>query len=205
MWTATITALNGGKTLHYAINTQASQTQGTKNQTPTLNYGEAIQLWQRSQAFRAFFMGLLKEAPFEAYFWETPSLTQATVTQPFEFVLVESLALSHKQPNPHAFNQHFTAAPPEAPTVTFANLGRDATLVVPCPQAIESVYTHIAQFTRQAPDQQQQVLWQQVGLAITQKLGPNPIWVSTSGLGIFWLHVRLDNRPKYYTYAPYRQ
>jgi len=29
-------------------------------------------------------------------------------------------------------------------------------------------------------------------------------WLSTSGLGIAWLHVRLDERPKYYTHAPYR-
>lgn len=34
---------------------------------------------------------------------------------------------------------------------------------------------------------------------------PVPLWVSTSGLGVSWLHVRLDSRPKYYTYAPYKQ
>jgi len=29
-------------------------------------------------------------------------------------------------------------------------------------------------------------------------------WLSTSGLGVGWLHVRLDSRPKYYTYEPYK-
>jgi len=31
-----------------------------------------------------------------------------------------------------------------------------------------------------------------------------PVWLSTSGMGIAWLHLRLDSRPKYYTYRPYR-
>jgi hypothetical protein len=32
----------------------------------------------------------------------------------------------------------------------------------------------------------------------------NPEWLSTAGAGVSWLHVRLDDRPKYYGYAPYR-
>lgn len=31
-----------------------------------------------------------------------------------------------------------------------------------------------------------------------------PLWVSTSGLGVPWLHVRLDDAPKYYTHRPFR-
>ena len=31
-----------------------------------------------------------------------------------------------------------------------------------------------------------------------------PVWVSTAGAGVSWLHVRLDDRPKYYGYQPYR-
>jgi hypothetical protein len=36
------------------------------------------------------------------------------------------------------------------------------------------------------------------------QLGTAPVWVSTAGMGVSWLHVRLDNRPKYYGYKPYR-
>ena len=32
-----------------------------------------------------------------------------------------------------------------------------------------------------------------------------PVWVSTNGDGVAWLHVRIDERPKYYAYAPYRK
>jgi hypothetical protein len=30
-------------------------------------------------------------------------------------------------------------------------------------------------------------------------------WISTSGLGVPWVHVRLDSYPKYYQYRPYAQ
>ena len=33
--------------------------------------------------------------------------------------------------------------------------------------------------------------------------GDMPLWVSTAGLGVSWLHVRLDARPKYYRHDAY--
>jgi hypothetical protein len=29
------------------------------------------------------------------------------------------------------------------------------------------------------------------------------MWLSTSGLGVAWLHIRLDSTPKYYQHQPY--
>jgi hypothetical protein len=43
------------------------------------------------------------------------------------------------------------------------------------------------------------------GAAVAARLSARPLWLSTSGLGVAWLHVRLDSRPKYYSYAPYRR
>jgi len=35
--------------------------------------------------------------------------------------------------------------------------------------------------------------------------GANDIpMLSTAGMGVYWLHVRLDTRPKYYQHTPYR-
>jgi hypothetical protein len=58
---------------------------------------------------------------------------------------------------------------------------------------------------RQAPEQQKHALWKLVGAAMQHRLGIKPVWLSTAGAGVSWLHVRLDDRPKYYGYAPYRQ
>ena len=38
-----------------------------------------------------------------------------------------------------------------------------------------------------------------------RRLSAKPVWLSTAGAGVSWLHVRLDDRPKYYGYAPYRE
>ncbi len=43
-----------------------------------------------------------------------------------------------------------------------------------------------------------------VGKAVLDTVGPSKLWVSTSGAGVYWLHLRLDSYPKYYTYSPYR-
>ena len=88
--------------------------------------------------------------------------------------------------------------------MAFLNLGKDATLVAPCPQVANNAYTHIAAFTRKAPTSQQHQLWQTVGATVEQKVSNKPLWLSTAGAGVYWLHVRLDSRPKYYSYKPYR-
>jgi hypothetical protein len=77
-------------------------------------------------------------------------------------------------------------------------------LVAPAPLGPPGAYAHLATFARGAPPEQQQALWQTVGAAVARRLSPAPLWLSTSGLGVAWLHVRLDKQPKYYTYPPYR-
>ena len=88
---------------------------------------------------------------------------------------------------------------------TFSNLGRDAVMVVPCPVGSDSAYGHLASFTRDAPEPQQHELWKAVGKAMQNRLSDKPVWLSTAGMGVSWLHVRLDDRPKYYGFAPYRE
>jgi hypothetical protein len=169
-----------------------------------LSWSDVTDRWQNDRSFRSFFISLLVDAPFQAYFWETPPLTSATIDQKFEFVLVESQQLADVRANQSAFAKHFTSVEPGASVVEFSNLGGDATLVVPCPCGPLSAYSQIRAFAHQAPDDQQDQFWQRVGAAIERQLGDQPVWVSTSGLGIYWLHVRLDSAPKYYTYEPYR-
>jgi hypothetical protein len=159
-------------------------------------------LWQRDLAFRAHFISILANAPFAAYKWETPPITTATADRDFEFVLLNSPALAQK-PDVTAFSEQFRAAGGKS-TVTFANLGKDATLVVPCPAGPADSYVHLGAFVRTAPSEQVHELWQAVGAAVESQISAKPIWLSTAGMGVSWLHVRLDTRPKYYGYEPYR-
>jgi hypothetical protein len=91
-------------------------------------------------------------------------------------------------------------------------------------------YSHLANFVRLAPDQQVTALWQMAASAYLealndgttgekhglrqklkqqqqqqQQLKQKPVWLSTNGMGIAWLHFRLDARPKYYTYRAFAE
>ena len=78
-------------------------------------------------------------------------------------------------------------------------------MVVPAGLADDAAYTEIASFSRQAPLAQQKRLWQAVGRAMRKRVDKEPVWLSCAGSGVAWLHVRLDSRPKYYGYAPFRR
>jgi hypothetical protein len=165
-------------------------------------FDEILRAWQDNAAFRVFFNTLLADTPYPAFRWETPPVTAATLSRPFEFVLLDSPELA-RHPDPNAFAKHF--AKEKADVVAFPNLGGDAELVVPRPVAGPFAYGHLAAFVRHAPEAQRHALWRLVGEAMRRRLGNKPVWLNTAGAGVAWLHVRLDDRPKYYGFAPYRR
>ena len=173
-----------------------------------LTCGEVFQLWIGEASFRSFFAKILRDAPFDAYRWETPPVTKATLDREFQFVLIDCPPLA-RPADRRAFAEFFDAAAPEEQAIVFENLGRDATLVVPCPPGDAAAanvdhFAHLASFVRQADDEQVDAFWQLVGRTMCEKVGDQPLWLSTAGIGVAWLHVRLDQRPKYYAHRPYR-
>jgi hypothetical protein len=169
-----------------------------------VRFSDVLRRWQDDPVFRAFFIALLADAPFPAFRWETPPITAASAGRPFEFVLLDSPELAG-QPDPDAFAEHFGSTVESEDVVSFPNLNNDAILVVPCPLGPVSAYGHLAAFVREAPDAQKHALWRLVGELMERRLGPTPVWLSTAGAGVPWLHVRLDQRPKYYGHAQYRE
>jgi hypothetical protein len=148
-------------------------------------------------------MTLLADAPYSAFRWETPPITCSSADRPFEFALLNSPELETK-PDPDAFAKHFASRAGDD-VVSFPNLSHDALLVVPRPLGQASAYKHIAAFVREAPEAQRHLLWRLVGDLMEHRLGTSPVWLNTAGAGVSWLHVRLDEKPKYYRHAPYRQ
>jgi hypothetical protein len=193
MWTSRSEPTADGRILRFAIDLDSSP----------VSYAEVLRRWQQDADFRSVFIALLADAPFTAFRWETPPLTTATANRPFEFVLLDSPGLAGS-PDAEAFAEHFSATAAGG-VVEFPNLGNDAIMIVPCPNGPLSAYGHLGAFVRQAPESQRHALWQRVGAAMQRRLGVKPVWLSTAGAGVSWLHVRLDNRPKYYGYRPYRE
>lgn len=193
MWTSHTESMADGRILKVAIDLNSSP----------VSYADVLNRWQQDMEFRSWFLALLGDSPFSAFRWETPPITSETANRSFEFVLLDSPELATK-PDAKAFAEHFSAATEDG-VVEFPNLGKDAILVVPCPSGPPSAYGHLAAFVRQAPVAQRQALWELVGAAMQRRLSPKPVWLSTAGAGVSWLHVRLDDRPKYYGYRAYRE
>lgn len=171
-----------------------------------LSRGEVFGLWRHEPTFVDSFVAALAATPWEAFRWETPPVVTADLDQPFECIVCDSRDLEGA-PDPSPFAEHFRVAG-KRKVVEFENLGGDAKLVVPCPpdDALidHSAFSHLANFVRGAPRDQQRALWHRVGRAMNRRTGDVPVWLSTAGSGVAWLHVRLDDRPKYYSHSPYR-
>lgn len=190
-WTAHHTEVPGGRQVALRCDERAA------------SFGDVLRALRDDAGFRAWFNDLLAELPFRAFRWETPGATDATAGRACEFVALDAPYLTGK-PDPEAFAEHFRAAP-GAPAVAFPNLGGDSTLIAPAPISGPAAYGHLAAFVRGAPEAQRDALWKLVGEEVLRRLGPKPVWLSAAGAGVPWLHVRLDDRPKYYGHRPYTQ
>ncbi|MDJ0888113.1 MAG: hypothetical protein QNI89_12460 [Desulfobacterales bacterium] len=184
--------LPSGRVIHFAI----------EDDSAPVSYADAIRLWQSDSDFRAFFIDLLSDSPFPAFRWETPPVTMATADKPFEFVLLDAPEIALAS-DPGPFATYFDSAAPGG-VVEFPNLGGDAILIVPCPGDPLADFGHLGAYLRNARELQQDQLWKAVGSAMQRRISSQPVWLNTAGGGVAWLHIRLDDRPKYYGYAPYR-
>ena len=160
-----------------------------------------------------------------ALFFETPPVNAKTAAlTDFEFVLVDAPGLAHVNADPGPFAKQISAAGTSAHpslAVQFHNLGGDALLIAPTLAACHGssgvdnnqLYCgHLVQFLKHSTAEAGAALWRTVGQAMVEQLQSleaqeqpdQNVWLSTSGLGVAWLHVRLDSSPKYYQYAPFR-
>ncbi len=170
-----------------------------------LSYRTVIKYWQQNATFRLYFNDILINSSFKATFWECVPVTKYSLDTPFEFVLRDSRRLANVSPTPEPFQRFFNQKMNHSNVVTFPSLGKDAILVVPCPIQDKEVYTHLLSFVRNAEEEQVHALWKSVGDAMFNNVSTDPKWLSTSGLGVYWLHIRIDSRPKYYGHLPYKK
>ncbi len=194
MWTIKQKILNEQKIYHVQIEENGR----------VLTFKEVIHYWQENEAFRAFYTNTLNESGFAAYFWEHPPITTATINRAYEFVLVKSNSLDGIQANGRPFQQKLASSNPNKTVVTFENLRKDAMMVLPKRINPSTDCAHLGAFLQTTAQEQLHELWQVTGKAIKERLSNDLMWISTHGLGVIWLHIRLDSYPKYYHYDRYR-
>tara|TARA_B100000035_G_C20613248_1_gene384918 strand:- start:40 stop:543 length:504 start_codon:yes stop_codon:yes gene_type:complete len=134
----------------------------------------------------------------DRFHWNTSPLTKDMDTL-FSEKFKENTALPKRQ-NKSAFIENIEKAEKNGKqhATSFPNLSGDTILVVPMPKNRKS-YATLKDFTDNAPKKQQQELWKLVAKEAkkqSKKLGK--VWISTHGLGVPYLHVRISGKPKYY-------
>lgn len=172
-----------------------------------LSFDRVANLWQNDESFRSFFVETLATTAFNAYRWETPPINSATLEREFEFVLLDCPMLDRRVDR-SSFASVFINAP-NAGVAVFENLGNDALLIVPCPASNDEQFAHLGGFLKYGSREQIHELWRQVGMNFLDQLSDqgsvDPVWLSTAGMGVAWVHIRLDSYPKYYGHTPYRE
>ena len=188
MWTATTEDIPKGRRIQIFSGENA------------VSFKSYLELLEHDQDFGRWYTELLAGVSFDAFFWEHPPLCNANIDSATEFVLLDSPTLAGLSPNPAPFKTYFDR---ENDIVSFHSLGGDAFLIAPTPAEPLTACVHLAAFVRDAAETQVERLWQETGRALRQSLGDQYLWLSTSGLGVAWLHIRLDSYPKYYQHQPY--
>ena len=163
---------------------------------------QAMELMATDTGFRNFMTDLLASSEYRAFRWETPALDRARATVPFEFVLIDDPTLDRKA-DPTVFASYFAGVAINDAVAVVPNLGRTSELIVPRGIVAPSAYPHFAAFLRSAPETQVDALWRCVADTMLRSLSDTPLWLSTAGAGVAWLHVRVDRVPKYYAHRPY--
>ena len=175
-----------------------------------VSFRQAVDLWAdeaEGAMFRLFTSLTLASSNFQAFRWETPSVTSTTDGRDFEFVLIDAPGLQRKE-NSAPFSEPFEQQLSEDSNrlhATFSNIGRNAVLIAPMPANTAGVnHCHLGSYLRTADQSDCDALWLAVGQATQARINKRHVWLNTAGGGVAWLHVRLDNRPKYYHHAEYK-
>ena len=134
----------------------------------------------------------------QKFHWNTSPLTEKMNT-PYIQKFKENSKLPERQ-NKTSFKDKLSAAEKKGKqhATAFPSLSGDTVLVVPMPR-IRKSYATLKDFVDNAPMKQQQELWKLVAREAKKQVKKfGKVWISTHGLGVPYLHVRINSKPKYY-------
>lgn len=183
----------------------ASRIENTDELIPLTRRG-FYEVLAEDAAFRSLLIDTLLGTGFAALAWETTPISRATADLPMAQCVLPHPALARALPDIASFGEHLNSGRGTTEVRTFLNWGGDARLIVPCEPKAKIDYAHLIAFLKNAPPAQRDTLFRDVGVHVLRHLetSDEPVWVSTAGMGVSWLHVRLDKRPKYYRTDSFR-
>jgi len=111
---------------------------------------------------------------------------------------IKSNSLNNMTQDFSNFNEYINKSTNKYVT-SFINLSGDTLLIIPMPCKNKN-FTTLKDFIDNASLIQQQYFWQKVAIEIRKLIINNnkKFWISTHGLGVNYLHIRICLQPKYY-------
>jgi hypothetical protein len=105
---------------------------------------------------------------------------------------------AHPGPDWSTFSEHFDKAEKNSHAVAFPNVSNDTMLIVPTPDGYRD-FTTLQDFQHNATVTKRKAFWSMVVDAITVYSSMHDkCYVSTHGVGVPWLHVRVSATRKYF-------
>lgn len=131
-----------------------------------------------------------------AFIWETSPITKEMNTE-YREIILEHESLDKQIQDYQPFLEHIEDSDNKY-VIHFTNLNGTCKLIVPMPRKGKS-YANLKFFIDSASLNQKIKFWKKVAKQIRKMLKiHDKVWVSTHGLGVSYLHVRIDTIPKYY-------
>ena len=172
-----------------------------------MTYKRLFDVIQFSARTTEQFIEIFKQCPFEQYYFEVKPINIKNInTTQFEFVLYAATGLFNKAKydkfEEYGINQSNNRIK------HFMNPSKNTLLIVPTynKKCDIHTYAHIANFMRYGNNKQQHNLLKKMFKYYEKELNKttNQLWLSTSGKGVPWLHIRIDQIPKYITFDEYK-
>lgn len=138
------------------------------------------------------------------FFFETSPISKTT-HQGFEITdgclygenFIESSRLNSQNEDSSSFDEYLFN-PKTKYSTSFYNLSKTSMLIIPT-KVDGGEFTSLKLFIDSASNDQQKALWCMVAEEAEKMLEMyDKIWISTHGLGVPYLHIRIDTVPKYY-------
>ena len=152
---------------------------------------EVLQRWEK---------GDIPSIPFpisKPFIWRTSCLTKG-LSEFYREELIEDRRLKGLKQNYEPFIEKFDLTSKKKHCVAKPNLGKDSILVVPTLEKSKE-FTNLFFFIKNASLEKQKAFWKQVAKEVKKRLKTHDrIWVNSPNLGVHYLHVRIDTKPKYY-------
>lgn len=159
---------------------------------------------------------IMETVEFDQVYFECPAMSHATSKEnQFEFVLIDAPEIVKfvnsraGQRSMDSFRDIF-AGNTRGMALSFMNISKESWLVAPRkdPEREQRTYTHLKPFAEGANENEIVALWGELCRKLNELMEEDKqrsYYLSTNGLSVAWLHIRIDETPKYYNYQKYRE